>query len=230
MSMASKIDEFIDLVGNVEALLQKLAALPITGWILLIVLLLLIWLNKNFSWLYEVAERRGKQRLELLDRYVSAPEPAAKNAIEAVRTIRDAGYFKIATGIDAEGHLLDGLIKLHEMTSHHIDWRQIRLAMPFLVPATVGVSVRKLNRVETIGRLYNRATGFALTVLAAALASVSIVSVVESPERAFIGLGGAILVMLFAIFVFSQNSGFDAAERIAKELEELRKQQSEPKQ
>lgn len=175
MELASQVEDLTKAVQKLPSLIDAIWSLLTTTtgiFIFLLFLVFLLWLfgNKGFSPALEAFERKEKRRLEQLEAYVSFPESADPEAIKAIRDLRNAYYFKIATGIHAESKLRNVLIKMHETTSHHITWRQIRRALPYIeIDSTDTIKIRKPTRSEKITYRYNQCVAYTSLFVSAVL-------------------------------------------------------------
>lgn len=220
MELAPQVEDLAKAIQSLPSLLDAVFSLPLSGWVFLISFFLWLLANKNIPHFFDLLERREKRRLEQLEIYVSSPDFGDANAINAIRDVRDAQYFKIATGIYAESRVRNAYIKLHEVTSHLISWRHICRAHPYLmVTADETVSVRTMDFSEKLSYWYNQFCAYFFLLTAATLVSLVILSGNKTPTSFLLGLGGGILSVFIAMFIFSQNWPVHAAKNIAKELE-----------
>lgn len=223
MDIAPQVKDATEAIQHLPPLLNAISSLfqrPV-GWALLAALFVWLLLNKDFSKFFDFFERKEKRRSEHLDLYVSKSELADEESIRVLRDLRDAEYFKIATGIYAEKRLRRALIGLHERTSHHTTWGHIRRAIQFLEADKQGnVSVRDFTRFETIGYWYNQIIGYASLLLAAGIISLLLLSYIKGPSAVAISIGGSFAIILFAMFAFAQNWPVQAAKRIKAEISE----------
>lgn len=154
--------------------------------------------------------------------YMSNQEAANEDVLKVIKDLRDAQYFKVATGIYAEKSLRESLIYLHEKTSHSITWTNIKRSLPYLsATSDTKIEVRKQKCTEKIGYWYNIGVGslffcFAIVIFLAFF--------LVSPGSVGIIVGGATLSLLcafFAFFVFSQNWPVTSAKKIKEELHKV---------
>ncbi|MFZ3019418.1 MAG: hypothetical protein WA056_13280 [Gallionella sp.] len=220
VAATENIDDLNKAIQSLPALLDSISSLPISGWVVLFVLFLWLLANNDFSRVLDFFERKEKRKLEALDSYVASPNTADAKAIKAISDLRDAHYFKIATGIYAESRLRNAIIKLHEATSHLVTWRHIRLALPHLdVDVDESVAVKGFSLADSAGYRYNQFVGYTFLLFAATLISLVILSGSKTLESFVLGFGSGIASAFFAMFVFSQNWPIDAAKKISAELE-----------
>lgn len=223
MELAPQVEDLAKAIQSLPSLLDAVSSLPLSGWIVLVAFFLLFLANKNISQFFDVLKRKEKRRLEQIETYISSPDSGDANAMSALRDIRDAHYFKIATGIYAESRVRNAIIKLHEATSYLVTWRLIRRAYPYLdVSADEKVTVRELDFSENLSYWYNQVSGYLFLLISAALISLVILSGSKTLTSISLGVGGGILTALIAMFVFSENWSVHAAKKIAKELENQR--------
>jgi hypothetical protein len=222
MDIAPKIKDATEAIRQFpplfEAILDVLKT-P-TGWIVLLGLVTWLLVNRDVSHLFSFFERKTQRRLEYLDSYVAKPDIADKDTVDALRDLRDAHYFRLATQIYAEKRLRSSLINLHDRTSHHINWTLIRRALPYIEMKSEGeVSIRPMTTVETIGYWYNQVFGFLSLVASASIFTLFLFEGKKSLSEFIWGVGGALGVSLFAFFVFAQNLPVRAAKTIEQELD-----------
>lgn len=223
MELAPQVEDLAKAIQSLPSLLDAVSTLPLSGWIVLVAFFLWLLANKNIPRVFDVLERKEKRRLEQFDAYVSSPNAGDSNTTKVIRDLRDAHYFKIATGIYAESRVRNAFIKLHEATSHLITWRHICRAHPYLkVAEDETVTVRELDYSEKLSYWYNQLSAYFFLLLSATLISLVILSESKTLTSVSFGFGGGVLSALFAMFIFSQNLPVHAAKKIAKELESRR--------
>jgi len=223
MELASQVENLTKAIQSLPSLLDAVSSLPLSGWLVLVAFFLWLLANKNLPLFLDLLERTKKRRLEQIETYVSSPDSGDANTIEAVRDIRDAQYFKIATGIYAERRIRNAYIRLHKSTSHLITWRHIFRAHPYLqVDSNETVTVRDISFWERLVYWYNQLIAYFFLLVSAALASLLILSESNTLTSVYLGIGGGILSALFATFIFSLNLPVDAAKKIASELDAQR--------
>ncbi|MDP3811060.1 MAG: hypothetical protein Q8Q78_08670 [Hydrogenophaga sp.] len=191
---------------------------------LVTLLLVFVWLlvNKDVSHLFNLFERKERRRFELLEQYLSKPEIADKETRIAVSELRDAHYFKAATGIYAEKTFRHALLRMHAQTSFTVNWMQIRRARPHIELSTSGDAIIKpFLPFEIFGYWYNTITVYT-SLLGAAITAAALMF---SNHRNLPTLVGGFLLILiavaFAIFVARQNWPYKAALHIQKELSKV---------
>ena len=224
MELAPQVEDLAKAIQSLPSLLDAVSSLPLSGWVVLVAFFFWFLANKNLPHVFGLIERKEKRRLEQLETYVSSPDSGDVNAIKAIRDLRDAHYFKIATGIYAESRVRNAYIKLHEATSHLITWRHICRAHPYVkVAPDETVTVRAMDFSETLSYWYNQVFAYFFLLISAALVSLVILSGSKTLTSFSFGFGGGIVSALFAMFIFSQNWPVHAAKKIAKELESQRR-------
>jgi hypothetical protein len=224
LKLAPQIKDATEAINQVPPLIDALIDLLQTpaGWLLLSALFLWLLINKDFSRLVDLMGRKERQRFEHLDLYVTKPELADEESVKVLRDLRDAHYFKIATGIYAEKNLRSALIKLHDQTSHEVNWALIRRAFPYIqANGQKQVKVRDLTAFEGFGCWYNQLVGYISLLTAAGIFSLFVFSTTKSFASLIWVISGAFAALFFAMFVFAQNWPEQAAKRIQKELAKL---------
>jgi hypothetical protein len=228
--------DFLSQIKEATEALQKLPTLldaawgvfqTPSGWFVLLPLIFWFFVNKDLSHLFDLFERRGRRRLECLDTYVSKPDVADSESIQALCDIRDAHYFKIGTGIYAERKLRLVLIALHGNTSHFVSWRHIQRAFEYIeIDDKNNISIRKMTKFENVGYWYNQVVGYTFMLVAAVVFSFSIFLSLKTPSSLLWGMAGALLALILAVFVLAQNWSAHAAKLINKELHKLSNESS----
>lgn len=220
----NQIDQAAEMVKSIPEFMEAVSGVLQTpyGWFVLTALLIWFLINRDLSHLLGLFERGEKTRIEKLESYLERESSADEGSLRVIKDLRDAHYFKIATGIYAEKWRRESLIKLHDNVSHTINWVQIKRALPFIkITSDKSVSIRGLTFLEKVGHYYNIAVGFLFSFFAIAAILVFIVSDQKSILSIIIGLGGAIGSAFFAMFVFSQNWPYNSAEKIKEELSRI---------
>lgn len=220
----NQVDKATDMVKSIPEFMTAVSDVLQSpyGWLVLVAVLIWFLINRDLSRLFSLFERGEKQRLDKLESYVNNPSAADEQSLNVIKDLRNAYYFKVATGIYAEKGRRESLIKLHNDTSHSINWVQIKRALPFIIAnADMNPSIRDMEFREKVVHYYNLAVGFLFLVFAIALLLMFLISKPQNVSGILIGLGGALTPALFAMFVFSQNLPFASAKKIKKELEHI---------
>lgn len=221
MELTAQLKDATEATQQVIPLADALANLLQTPAGLIAIAMFFFWLlvNKDFSHLLELFERKEKKRSEQLDLYVSKPELADADSITVLSDLRDAHYFKVATGIYAEKKLRSALITLHNQTSHHISWQQIKRAFQYIeIGENNTLEIRELTTIEVLGYWYNQLVGYASALFAACIFGLFVITSPKTLASFAWGIGGGLGVIFFAMFVLSQNWPIHAAKQIRKEL------------
>jgi len=222
--IAKGIDSATSVVKSIPEFIKALTDMMETpyGWLILIVILIWFLLNKDLSRFLSLFEAKEKKRLDKLEVYVSNKDAANNEALEVIKDLRDAHYFKVATDIYAEKNLRDSLISLHKKTSHTINWVNIKRAMPYIeADSSSAISIRKQTKSERFGYFYNLFTGWLFLGFAVALFLVFIFSSVKDLSQFILWIASALFCAFFAIFAFSQNFSINSAKKIKTELDNV---------
>lgn len=212
--VVKSIPDFITAVADV---IQTPSGLIVTAFVI-------VWfvINRDFTNISNLFKNKENKRLERLEAYVSAPEHADPKTLQIAKEQRDTYYFKVSTnGIYAELELREELIKLHESTTHHINWTIIRRAIPFLKLSDDGkLYVKDKTLADIISIYYNRFIAVMLVV--ATIGSLFLL--IFTTEPTFVTtLKMGLLALFFGLgtlAVLSQNFPTSAADKIIKELEQ----------
>ncbi|HEY8097648.1 MAG TPA: hypothetical protein VIE65_16385, partial [Methylobacter sp.] len=143
---------------------------------------------------------------------------------KAVRDLRDAHYFNVATGIYAENRTRSAFIKLHQASSHCITWKHIERARPYIdIAADETITIRDLTFFEKLDYWYNQFVAYGSLLFSVVLFIAKFVFSDNKTMMLFWGsFGISLLLAVFGFFVLIQNSPVRAKDRIAEELERLR--------
>lgn len=221
MDLTPQLKDATEAIQYVPPLTDAIANLlqTPTGWAAIAAFFFWLIVNKDFSHIFDILERKEKRKFEHLDLYVTKPELADSESVKVLSDLRDAHFFNIATGIYAEKKLRSALINLHNCTSHHISWGQIRRAFPYLeVSEDKTIVIRRQTNFEKIGYWYNQSIGYISLLLAASLLSLFFIATPKSLGSFAWCIGGGLIMIIFAMFVFAQNWPVLAAKKIQKEL------------
>jgi hypothetical protein len=221
VDLAPQIKDATAVIQHVTPLADAIANLfqTPTGWVAIPAFFFWLIVNKDFSHLFDILERKEKKRAEQLDLYVAKPELADSESLKVLSDLRDAHYFKIATGIYAEKKVRRALINLHNHTSHHINWRQIQRAFPYIeVKEDESIIIRRMTSFEAIGYWYNQIVGYFSLLFAAAIFTLFLFVTPRTFGNVSLGVIGGLIMIFFALFVFAQNWPLLAARKIQHEL------------
>lgn len=224
MTLAPQLKDVTDAVNQIPTLANAIADLSVTpvGIVGLIVVLLWILVNKDFSHILGMLERKEKRRLEYLDAYVGKPELGDLEAVEVLKDLRDAHYFKLATGIYAEKKSRSALVKLYSRTSHRISWREIGKAFTYIEFDTFENStIRIPTAIDNIGYWYNQFVGFVCLLAASGFLLFIQFSSSKTIGTLALGFIGVFFLVFVAVFSFIQNEPLHSAKRIQKEIQNL---------
>jgi hypothetical protein len=224
MDISKGIESATSVVKSIPEFIKALTDVMETpyGWIILAVILIWFLLNKDLTRFLNIFETKEKKRLDKLEAYVSNKEAANNEALDVIKDLRDAHYFKVATDIYAEKNLRDSLINLHKKTSHTINWVNIRRAMPYIgADSTFRVSIRERTRLESFGYFFNILAGWLFLGFAVALFLVLIFSNDKTLSQFTLWMFSTLFCSFFAIFAFSQNIPISSAKKIKIELDNL---------
>lgn len=220
MDLAAQVKDTTEAIQNLPPLLNSLSGLFNSPISLIVIIAIAIWLliKTDFSHIFDLLERKDKKRAEQLDLYVSKPELADDEAVKVLRDLRDAHYFKLATGIYAEKSFRNALIRLHTNLSHLVGWTTIRRTLPYIEVTKDGVvSVRELRFIDKIECGFNHIAAGLSFFAFLAVTFVGANSGISVTFWAF----STILTLFVAAYAFSQNLPFKAAKRIRDELRSI---------
>lgn len=189
------------------------------GWILL--LIVLVWLVRNLDYpnLVSLIGAKEKKRLEKIETYAAKSQLADGKTLGVVKDLRDAYYFKIATGIYAEKDLRYKLIELYEKTSISVSWTTIKRALPYLNISDG--TIRDFSLLEQAERIFNLFAGFLVLTFTIAVSLVFLFTAEKNAAQFLIWIGTFMVFFPFSLYAFSQNFPYQAAEIIRKDLKEL---------
>lgn len=219
-----KLPEFGEALGSV--------ATTRTGIVLVVIAL--AWLafrilSMNWVPLFELVERKRRQRLAALDNYVKEASQADAATLEVLRDIRDAAYFEAALGVYAERAARASLRRLHKSSPTVITWRRISRAYQYLSTESE-VALVAISRVETFGYWYN-------AVVATLFLCVGLLMMVSSALSGLLGwkfglaiFASGVVSFVFGLVVLSQNIPLRTARIIAAEVKRVEQRDATPAQ
>lgn len=229
MGLASQVTDFAEAIQALSSVAEAVLSQIATPFGVIALLLFFLWLLVSFDYsrMFGVLEHKQRRRLEQINEYVSSPDLADPTIIKAIKDQRDTHYFKVATGIYAEGRIRNALVEAHQALSHSVTWTHFRRAFQYIeVAADQTITIRDLTKFEQFGYRYNQFVAYTSVLSSFALAAMVILSGSKTLASFWVGFGGSTLVALFSMFAFAQNWPVHAKERIAKELKWLREQNS----
>lgn len=226
----NQVELATEIVKSIPEFMQAVTDVLQTPWGWLVLAAIIFWflINRDLSNIFSLFERGETRRLEKLEAYVSNTDAADEEALKVIKDLRDAHYFKVATGIYAEQTLRESLIQLHKATSHKINWTIIKRAMPYVdASSNTTVSIRDMAGWERLGHVYNLFVGFMFLVFAGVILIAFTISEPKTTINIAVGVGGAAASAFFSMFVFSQNWPYLSAKQIRVELQTINNTQSD---
>lgn len=222
----SKISEYTESLKDIQEFLTELTNVIQIPTGLLIIALFIIWviITKDFTNLFNLFERKTNKRLELIEKYISNPDPDDKEALKAAQDQRSVYYFKVTTnGIYAEKKLRNKLIELHENSSAKINWTMIRRALRFIEIADDGsIYIKEKTLTDKFGIIYVNTLAVLLFLSAISIAAVHLLLMDTSFIETMKMIAYVICCIISAIFMISQKFPRRDADRIAKEIETIK--------
>jgi hypothetical protein len=219
MEFASQVEDLTELIKNAQSLLNAVGTISPLGWVIFMAFLFWLFMNKNAIHLFDLIKQKGDRRLKQLDSYLLTPDFCDKNTANAILDIRNALYFKSATGIYAESRTRDAYIRLHEATSHLITWKHIRRAQLYLeVDANGKTTVKEMDLLDRISYRYNQFLGYIILAISIFLIGLAILPGSRTLTSFLFDFGSGVAAALFSAFIFSQNWPAYAAKKISKEI------------
>lgn len=226
IEITPQIKDATEAIQSLPSLINAIGSLFSTPWGggLLLAIFLWIILNQNSSRVFAWVAGKKQKRLEALNSYLADSGSADLDALQAVKDQRDSYYFKVATGIYAEGTYRTALIKLHHASSHTLTWTHIRRAQEYLRVSSAGeVSVHPLSKFDWFAYWYNQLVAYSCLFVSVGLLTLVFTSSERSSWLFFLGFGGAFGIALFAMFVLSLNWPVASRKRVENELIRLHK-------
>lgn len=147
------MEELIKNLSLAPSLINALLILlksPV-GWVVILAMSAWLFLNKDFTHVFNVIERRQKRRIEHLERYLADLPNADPLLVEAFKEQRDALYFQVVTGIRAEKIRRLALVELHRKLSHAVTWADIKYGQHYIEVDAQGVTT--VRERDTAGRV-----------------------------------------------------------------------------
>ncbi len=229
-SISKDANSFTETVQSMQDFLSALSDVLSTplGWLVVLGLFLWLIVNKDFSHLFDLAERKQKNRLRDLETYVTNKDAACDDSLSVIKDLRDAYYFKVATGIYAEQKLRKSLVELHRITSNAISWVDIRRAMSFIVVSDDGnAEVRKFTKFERFSYYYNFVVAFLFGFIAILVFIAFWASATKEIQQTLLWAVSLIFCFGIAAYSLAQNWPIGSAKRIDKELEKRKDNQAD---
>lgn len=227
MEIAPQVKYMTEAVQSLPLLFDAISVIP--GGALIPILVCFYFLvsmvNKGFFLqMFNIFEHKERKRLEQINQYLSSDCAADPETIKAVRDLRDAHYFSVATGIYAENITRKAFIKLHQMSSHRIAWKHIDRARMYIeIAPDETITVRDLNRWDKISYCLNLCVA-SVCILFAFYFLMAFPGSSDAKTLAIFGFAIVVCLLFLCIglYAFFQNLPFFARKRIAEELERLR--------
>ena len=218
----NQIESATGFLENIPAFTRALESVLDSQWGWLFLLIFFIWLMANKDWtkLASLLERKEQKKIERLELYKQQCCDSESETQQVILDVRNAYYFKEATGIYAENTHRKALSNFHESYSHSINWKQIKIAMPHIVISKEGkVSIKKMSTLDKITFYYN--LFMCGTFLFLGLVLLLTFTTLDSPSAmSFLyGIGGFLAFMCLSLLSLSQNWSMQSAKRIKKEIE-----------
>ncbi len=210
----------VSLLGKLAEFIQQYPVLSgVLAVVVLVVLIVWVCLNFDVSRVFYPMEHKEKRKGETLDGYLASELAGCDETKRTISDLREAHYFKIATGIYAENLRRKAYVQLYESMPHLISWRLIRRALPYLDITPSGCAfVRQPSWDERLSYRYNQCIGFSFLIIAAVIMYFGILSGVAG----FIGYIGFVFgSACVATIAFMQNWPMLAAKRIEEEQTRL---------
>jgi hypothetical protein len=224
MTLTSQVKDITEAASGVPSMIEAVfgAMKAPFGWMVILVLFFRFLLKNDFSHLFDIFERKEKKRLEHLDSYHTKIDLSDAKLSKVINDLRDAHYFRIATGIYAELTVRNAMIKLHDETSHLISWKKISAAFSYLdVSEEHKVKVREFNLYDQINFGFNILFGILCLIYGVMFFTLFVYSSNESLTQVLLGVGDFLIFTLIAIIPFSKNQGMISAKKIRTELAKL---------
>lgn len=220
-SLAKGIEEATTVLASIPDFMKAFSDVMQTpyGWIFLVVILFWFFLNKNLTNIFNFFESKERKRLVGLEAYVNNPQVADGEALEVIKDLRDACYFKVATGIYAEKNLRDSLISLRKKISDEISWVNIKRAMPYIkVGQNSSIEIREENLSEKLGYYYNLVVGWLFLGSSVLLWLMFLFTENKGFNHVFVCVFSVLFCLFVSVLVFSQNFSIVSASKIRKKL------------
>ncbi|PVZ63446.1 hypothetical protein [Pelagibaculum spongiae] len=186
-----------------------------SAWVVLVGFLFWSLLKKDSSHLFDLVERKKKNRLKDIENYISNAECACNDSLPVIKDLRDAYYFESATGIYAEKLERKKLINLYNSTSIEINWITIKRATPYFeTSSSDDIQIKEFTKIDKLSYWYNCFSGILLFISAALL----LLSFLFSDDKNLVKTAAFsisfIFIILFALFLTAQNWPANAAKKI----------------
>jgi hypothetical protein len=181
--VSTQLDSLLKIINQLPSAFNAIESLSVSGWIFIVFIFFGFFLNKNFFKLWGMLKEKEKQKIEKLELYIGSNDSSNANLSKVIKDIRDAYYFKMATGIYAEEKLRNALIWIHKNTSYLVGWQQINQALPYItILRDESASIRKMTAIDSIGYWYNKLTALVFFLISAFVISAVIFSQEKTPR------------------------------------------------
>lgn len=179
--------------------------------------------DQFFSWF----ERKDKNRIAALEAYLSEDSHHSENQ-QLIKEMREAHYFKKATGMDVDVEWIAPLIAFHQSLNGKIRWQQIQFAHKFLEldnnQITLSQSIHSLWRKFDLGFQILLAFGaIFLSLLMLILGGLAYFSADGlNFQLLFMSLGGSIIGTGLGVLIARDAKDIVSAKRIDQALKEAK--------
>lgn len=183
-------------------------------WVVVLVLLVGFFLNKNMKDIFGYFQKKGKSKLEDIEKYIERNEASTSDMIDSMKDVRDAFYFKIMTGVYVEGQRRLALIRFHKEYAEKLSWKKISRAYEYLdFEDLSSIKVKRFGFIDKAGYYYNSAMGWVFMVMAILLVASAVIEK-NTSWTGVVDLACGAFIAIVSLFVFGQNYPMKAAKEI----------------
>ena len=220
----NQIEQATDLLKSVPEFLQAAQELLQTpwGWIILLTPIFWILKNKDLSKTITLFKNKETKKIEKIEKYINSSEGQDNQILRKMQDLRDAYYFKAATGIYAENKRRHALITLHDQLSHDTHWQRIRNADDHIkINEDGSLFIRKLNLFEIFELTYNFIV-FMLLTLFGALVAFTLIYTTDQESLSSIIQRMVLIMICFvtAAFLVKQSIPYLSVLKLRKALKQ----------
>lgn len=222
------IEEYLDFIKSVPEVADTFLELLRThwsGWVILIGIVIWVLLNKKTKELFSILEKRKNDRVESFEKYLVGKDFVDPDVALIVKDQHAAFIFEKATGIIAENKRRNNLIRLHELLSYTVSWKQIKRAIGYLEFDRDGAArIRDFKWSDKLAYGYNIFVGIFFLLFSGIVFIALVIPEPRTVANVFVGFGITSGLAVFSMYVFSLNWPMNAARKIKEMLIEVSNQ------
>jgi len=206
-----EVSGLLDGMKDLLSLVDRLQQLPLLGQVLFCAFSLVFLV---FPVVFSKIIVNKTQRIKNLKNVLSSSMILNGNVTNEVKDVMNSYYFKLATGVSAEGLRREYLIKFHEEFSYCISWGDVSLADPYLGFMQNGSPYVSFNFSDKLAFRYMQLCFCITLAFSAVMIGLPIVLGTKNLESFFISVCFGVGLLLFSVLIDSRNSSYRVALRL----------------